>query len=155
MYRIWIHRSTAADIFVPINIDEAISFAKSVLSLHSPNTYELEQFNIDTLLINGSVYLGNSNNLQISLITETYVPAEGWEYWNSSGFIMATPEEAFDLGTSSEPEGFVAGESSIPWVKEHRTHAELDKELYDYMNQPTELSHEQKNFLKMVYSMFI
>lgn len=154
MYRIWIHRPSAADIFVKINIDEAVNFTRHVLSVHSPDKYDLEHLDIDSLLNNGHFYLGDSSSLQISIILDNYVPTDGWEAWNSRGFINATPEEALSLGDSSEPEGFIAGESSLPWVKEHRTHAELDRELMDYMNQPTQLSHEQKSFLKMVYAMF-
>jgi hypothetical protein len=154
MYRIWIHRPSAADIFVKITIDEAINFTRHVLSVHSPDNYNLDHLDIDSLLINGRLYLGDSTSLQISIILENYVPTEGWEFWNHRGFINATPEEALSLGTECEPEGFIAGESSLPWVKETRTHMELDQELMNYMNQPTELSHEQKSFLKMVYAMF-
>jgi hypothetical protein len=131
---LWIHRATVADIFIPIGyFDEARVYTKRLLMHNSPDDHNMFDVDMDELNFTGNADLGCSPNLQVSYISNTYVPNEGWEFWNDDGYIMSNKEEAIMLGSNGVPDGFIAGESSIPWVKEVRTHKELDAELDDYM----------------------
>ena len=132
---IWIHRATVADIFIPVGyFDDAKVYTKRFLMHNSPDDYNMFDVDMDELNFTGNADLGCSPNLQVSYISNTYVPIEGWEFWNDDGYIMSNKEEAIMLGSNGVPDGFVAGESSSPWVKEIRTHKELDAELDTYMN---------------------
>lgn len=50
------------------------------------------------------------------------------------GTVLLEPAEALTLYGSSEPVGYLAGESESIWERDYRTHADLDAELEAYMN---------------------
>lgn len=133
---LWIHRPTVADIFVPINsLVDAMAYTKRLLIHNSPDDNLIMDVDMDELNFTGYADIGVSPNLQIAYMFNSYVPAEGWEYWNPDGYIMSNTDEAITLGHNKLPEGFVPGESSTPWVKETRTHKQLDAELDNYMRK--------------------
>jgi hypothetical protein len=152
---LWIHRALASDIFVPMsNMSDAYYFTKELLLKNGTDLsiigYPAE--NLDEFYTTGTADIGQISNMQVSFISDKYIPEEGWEYWNNSGYIMSTKEEALALGTSFEPEGFIPGESSIPWKKETRTHAELDAELDNYMKNGKEI---EPGILNRLYSLLL
>jgi len=56
------------------------------------------------------------------------------------GTVLVEPGEALTLYGSSEPFGYLAGESESIWQRDYRTHADLDAELEAYMNHdPTQI----------------
>ena len=150
---VWIHRVNSADIFVPVfDIKEAIAFA-SLMLFHNIQSYTMYDVNYDEFYSTHCTELGSTSNLQLYVISDSYEPKEGWEFWNASGYIKATTDEALELGASLDPEGFIPGESSKPWVKETRTHADLDYELDVYMGRKN-TTVVDSSFLKRFYSMF-
>jgi len=133
---LWIHRATVADIFVPIGyLAEARTYTEKLLSINSPNDYTMMNVDVEELNFTGHADLGVSPGLQIAFIFDNYIPYNGWEFWNPDGYIMSSKNEAMTLGDDKVPEGFVPGESSTPWVKEVRTHKQLDAELDNYMRK--------------------
>lgn len=133
---IWIHRTKSADLFVPVsNLGDALNYTKELLVAISPDNHDLIDVDIEELNFTGHSDVGVSPNLQIAYIFNTYVPNENWDYWNPDGYIMSNKKEAIELGIDGIPEGFIPGESSIPWTKETRSHSELDDELDNYMNK--------------------
>ena len=133
---LWIHRPSAADIFVPVSyLGEAFSYTKELLTAVSSDMHDMIDVDLDELNFTGHADIGSSPNLQVAYIFNSYVPKEGWEFWNADGYILSNKDEAIALGSYEVPEGFIAGESSTPWVKEIRSHAELDAEIDNYMNK--------------------
>ena len=61
------------------------------------------------------------------------------EIWNfplsERGTVLLTPDEALTLHGSTEPYGYLVGESESIWTRVSCTHAELDVELDAYMSE--------------------
>ena len=64
--------------------------------------------------VSNELRVGASKCMQISIVTDTYEPSEGWLYWNPKGFMCITKETAIALGTNSEPANHVHGEIQRP-----------------------------------------
>jgi len=80
-------------------------------------------------------HAGFSSDLQISIHPGVFHHS-GWQGktgWNSSGTALVRMNEAMDLGSYDDPVGFVSNESEEGvWVREMRTHEDLNEELQDY-----------------------
>jgi hypothetical protein len=102
---LWIHRALATDLRVYFDtLAEAYEFGKKLLQMNSKNT-EIAKYDEDLFIVTGSLKVGYSTNLQISVESDTFEPEyeEGWYYWNAEGCAVVTQEEAERLGEKKEP----------------------------------------------------
>jgi len=134
MTTIWIHRAYASDILVRFeNTTEAYQFAMKAIANANKAYYMDTGFNgIPAVIDEDGVGIVHASNIQIMAL-----PIDGRPkpIWNPIGFVCVTPEEALELYTNYEPEGFIPYESDSVWTKNTRTKEELDAELDNYMNE--------------------
>lgn len=132
---LWIHRAEASTIIVYCQSnEEAYVIASKLLYLYKDSVISPWDFSTfpDPIYMGKCLHVGNSPDMQLSIHPDTYMPPS---YWNARGTAIVSPEEAIRLGAFEEPAGFEPYESLLPWRRETRSHAELDKELDEYFHR--------------------
>jgi hypothetical protein len=139
---LWIHRSDASDILVKFSEtrrQEAITFAHDLLYELSAGQCITETGSMDS---DGLIALGSSTCLQIILAesdefhpNDYHLDGSPHATWNPRGFVQVAEDEARDLGTIGEPEGFVPYSSQSIWRHDYRNADELDAELDSYFGR--------------------
>jgi hypothetical protein len=146
---LWIHRSHGSDILVKFPEEEEEAAYKMAI-WHMINDkdscYRLDyEYTGEPIVYNdkGYIEIGQSANYQFLLSQlenfhpRMYNPSNIWPVpeWSLEGYVLLSKADAYKLALGENPEGFTPGESQAIWLKETRTHAELDAELDDYMKQ--------------------
>ena len=141
MASVWIHRSHACDILVRCGSRRAAyTFAVSILQSKEDSKINpanemiygtMNTSNEPFYPLLGEFFVGASNSVQCIVVNDYFRPGY---YWNASGAVVVSEEEAIALGDMDEPYWFVPGETDKPVKKEMRTHRQLDDELDWYMN---------------------
>ena len=101
---LWIHRALATDLRVKFDtVANAYAFGKKLLDTQDESP-DMGVYDEELFLITGSLTVGQSTNLQISVEEDTFEPEveEGWHYWNYKGCTMVTKEEAERLGADKD-----------------------------------------------------
>jgi hypothetical protein len=135
LHTVWIHRSNACDLLVHFHSPQrAYSFCIDMLEEYgddSTMTYDWD-YKYST---EGYFEVGCSLDLQLSIHQGAFHHS-GWKGitgWNVSGTALVDKDEAMDLGNHGDPVGFIPEESEEGiWVREKRTHEDLDEDLHDY-----------------------
>ena len=102
---LWIHRALATDLRVYFDTAaNAYVFGKKLLDMQDESP-DISIYDEELFLITGSLTVGQTTNLQISIETDTFEPEHeaGWHYWNSEGCVVVSKEEAERLGERKEP----------------------------------------------------
>ena len=137
---LWIHRALASDILVRCSSRKhAYDVGRKILFDNYDEGGIINEWDGNILSKNydasGNPYLPEMNsfdvgctaNLQVSLEQADFIPT-GW----NDNTVVVSDVDAMALGTANEPEGFIPDEQAI-WVKEYRSHAQLDDEIHRYM----------------------
>ena len=91
---------------------DAYDYAREVLkNIGDPET-NYKEWDITTYNLEGRNDVGSTKNLQVSVVSNDYVPPEGWGYWNNNlEFLCLTEEDAEKLLHNSDYEGHLYGSS--------------------------------------------
>ena len=132
MATLWIHRTTAADILVDFeNIESAYNFTIKLIDDYSDSDIHMTLNDLkNSPPSNQPPCFAGTTYLQISILPFGVNPET---FWNNSGFVKVSPDEAIALGEYKNPHGFIPFESDRVWTKETRSTEELDAELENYM----------------------
>lgn len=126
MALVWFHRALSAGIFVYFNGPvDAYDYAREVLrNIGDPET-NYKEWDITTYNLEGRNDVGSTKNLQVSVVSNDYVPPEGWGYWNNNlEFLWLTEEDAEKLIHNSDYEGHLYGSTNpevIPEPEEEKS----------------------------------
>jgi hypothetical protein len=132
MATLWIHRATAADVLVDFEkIEYAYNFTIKFMHNYSDSEVHMTLNDLKNYpASNEPPCFAATTYLQISVLPLGVNPNP---FWNNSGFVKVSPEEAVALGEYKNPIGFIPFESDRIWTKETRSIEELDAELDNYM----------------------
>jgi hypothetical protein len=103
----WFHRPTEPGIFVYfVSPLHAYDYAKSVLLQTKDPTLVCYNWDLTIFNLEGNINVGNTPSLQVSVISDEYVPQEGWGYWNNNmTFLYLTKDETNKaLADSADPQ---------------------------------------------------
>ena len=105
----WFHRPNDRGIFVYFNTAvEAYNYARTILYKINDPSVEYKKWSLEYYNLNGRNDVGNTTSLQVSTVSNSYVPREGWGYWRGNEeFLYLSIEDAskilVDLNYEYEP----------------------------------------------------
>jgi hypothetical protein len=95
-YNIWIHCANAelGDFMIPYtSYNEALAFAEIFIKAQPDYIYSVER------IANGSIELGGSSSIQVSVVADSYMPVNGWDAW-ADAFYTITEADAMNMTES-------------------------------------------------------
>jgi len=103
MPNLWIHRPYEIDFRVQFDsVKDAYDFGKKLLKAAGGKP-EIGRLDEPLFERSGSLTVGYTETLQISVEQTKFEPSEGWHYWNENGCIPASQEEVERTVLGKEP----------------------------------------------------
>ena len=91
---LWIHRAFVSDLRVEFyDLQDAYNFGKEVLENSKEELVEISDCDEWFYSNTGSFVVGYSTSMQVSIEKDSFVPEEGWDYWNEKGCVRVTQED--------------------------------------------------------------
>jgi hypothetical protein len=100
MFYVWIHRLLRhlGDLKVPFeSVGDALTFGMKFVDAQKNSFYNPQKFNKGVLYDNGEFFIGGCDYTQVTIVTDTYEPENGWDFW-ANAYHIVEEEKAMILG---------------------------------------------------------